>query len=121
MQGIGQKLCLSHADEYNLRSGIIKELHPAMVVTYSGSAQVFERHLFIVEAGVGLGGKNVEQASACSSENLVSNAKSPANCFAKYKNIVGLDDVNGVKDSFCLSIFLGGIRNVKNLNFSIRI
>ncbi|ESW22398.1 hypothetical protein PHAVU_005G150500 [Phaseolus vulgaris] len=53
--------CLSPAGEYNLRLGIIKELHPDMVATYSGSAQVFEGHPFIVEAGVSVGGKNVKQ------------------------------------------------------------
>ncbi|KAL6505332.1 DNA topoisomerase 6 subunit B [Orobanche gracilis] len=53
--------CLSPAGEYNLRLGIIKELHPDMVATYSGSAQVFECHPFIVEAGLSLGGKDVKQ------------------------------------------------------------
>ncbi|KAG4113363.1 hypothetical protein ERO13_D13G219100v2 [Gossypium hirsutum] len=53
--------CLSPAGEYNLRLGIIKELHPDMVATYSGSAQVFEGHPFIVEAGVSVGGKDVKQ------------------------------------------------------------
>ncbi|GAV69075.1 HATPase_c domain-containing protein/Topo-VIb_trans domain-containing protein, partial [Cephalotus follicularis] len=53
--------CLSPAGEYNLRLGIIKELHPEMVATYSGSAQVFEGHPFIVEAGVSVGGKDVKQ------------------------------------------------------------
>ncbi|XP_031261680.1 DNA topoisomerase 6 subunit B [Pistacia vera] len=53
--------CLSPAGEYNLRLGIIKELNPDMVATYSGSAQVFEGHPFIVEAGVSLGGKDVKQ------------------------------------------------------------
>ncbi|CAN1263593.1 DNA topoisomerase 6 subunit B [Linum perenne] len=53
--------CLSPAGEYNLRLGIIKELHPDMVATYSGSAQVFEGHPFIVEAGVSIGGKDVKQ------------------------------------------------------------
>ncbi|KZV52333.1 DNA topoisomerase 6 subunit B, partial [Dorcoceras hygrometricum] len=53
--------CLSPAGEYNLRLGIVKELHPEMVATYSGSAQVFEGHPFIVEAGVSLGGKDVKQ------------------------------------------------------------
>ncbi|CAI9096366.1 OLC1v1032492C1 [Oldenlandia corymbosa var. corymbosa] len=52
--------CLSPAGEYNLRLGIIKELHPDMVATYSGSAQVFEGHPFIVEAGVSIGGKDVK-------------------------------------------------------------
>ncbi|KAI3984321.1 hypothetical protein MKX01_011275 [Papaver californicum] len=53
--------CLSPAGEYNLRLGIIKELHPDLVATYSGSPQVFEGHPFIVEAGVSLGGKDVKQ------------------------------------------------------------
>ncbi|KAF9597877.1 hypothetical protein IFM89_021962 [Coptis chinensis] len=56
-----QQICLSPAGEYNLRLGIVKELHPDMVATYSGSAQVFEGHPFIVEAGVSLGGKDVKQ------------------------------------------------------------
>lgn len=53
--------CLSPAGEYNLRLGIIKELHPDMVATYSGSAQVFEGHPFLIEAGVSVGGKDVKQ------------------------------------------------------------
>ncbi|KAG7948009.1 hypothetical protein I3843_14G124200 [Carya illinoinensis] len=54
--------CLSPAGEYNLRLGIIKELQPDMVATYSGRfAQVFEGHPFIVEAGVSVGGKDVKQ------------------------------------------------------------
>ncbi|KAK1259723.1 DNA topoisomerase 6 subunit B [Acorus gramineus] len=52
--------CLSPAGEYNLRLGIIKELHPDLVATYAGSAQVFEGHPFIVEAGISLGGKDVK-------------------------------------------------------------
>ncbi|KAJ8574062.1 hypothetical protein K7X08_010573 [Anisodus acutangulus] len=52
---------LSPAGEYNLRLGIIKELHPDMVATFSGSAQVFEGHPFMVEAGVSVGGKDVKQ------------------------------------------------------------
>ncbi|KAG9156216.1 hypothetical protein Leryth_021623 [Lithospermum erythrorhizon] len=52
--------CLSPAGEYNLRLGIIKELHPDMVATYSGSPQVFEGHPFLVEAGVSIGGKDVK-------------------------------------------------------------
>ncbi|CAA6675079.1 unnamed protein product [Spirodela intermedia] len=47
--------------EYNLRLGIIKELHPDMVATYASSPQVFEGHPFIVEAGISLGGKDVKQ------------------------------------------------------------
>ncbi|CAM6127753.1 unnamed protein product [Calypogeia fissa] len=52
--------CLSPAGEYNLRLGIMKELHPDMVATYQGSTQVFEGHPFLVEAGVSLGGKDVK-------------------------------------------------------------
>ncbi|KAG0600570.1 hypothetical protein M758_11G044100 [Ceratodon purpureus] len=52
--------CLSPAGEYNLRLGIMKELSPDLVATYEGSAQVFEGHPFIVEAGVSLGGKDVK-------------------------------------------------------------
>ncbi|CAD6225524.1 unnamed protein product [Miscanthus lutarioriparius] len=53
--------CLSPAGEYNLRLGIIKELHPDMVATHASSAQVFEGHPFIVEAGISIGGKDVKQ------------------------------------------------------------
>ncbi|KAH7436658.1 hypothetical protein KP509_05G029900 [Ceratopteris richardii] len=52
--------CLSPAGEYNLRLGIIKELHPDMVATHEGSPQVFEGHPFIVEAGVSIGGRDVK-------------------------------------------------------------
>lgn len=52
--------CLSPAGEYNLRLGIMKELHPDMVATFQGSPQVFEGHPFIVEAGVSLGGRDVK-------------------------------------------------------------
>uniref|UniRef100_A0A804QA58 DNA topoisomerase 6 subunit B n=1 Tax=Zea mays TaxID=4577 RepID=A0A804QA58_MAIZE len=53
--------CLSPAGEYNLRLGIIKELHPDMVATHASSPQVFEGHPFIVEAGISIGGKDVKQ------------------------------------------------------------
>lgn len=52
--------CLSPAGEYNLRLGIIKELHPDMVATHASSPQVFEGHPFIVEAGISLGGRDVK-------------------------------------------------------------
>ncbi|GAQ84737.1 topoisomerase [Klebsormidium nitens] len=52
--------CLSPAGEYNMRLGIMKDLHPDMVATYQGSTQVFEGHPFIVEAGLSLGGKDVK-------------------------------------------------------------
>uniref|UniRef100_A0A6T6KKQ5 DNA topoisomerase VI subunit B transducer domain-containing protein n=1 Tax=Rhodosorus marinus TaxID=101924 RepID=A0A6T6KKQ5_9RHOD len=51
--------CLSPAGEYNLRLGIMKELRPDMVATHAESADAFEGHPFIVEAGVSLGGDNV--------------------------------------------------------------
>ncbi|PNT64279.1 hypothetical protein BRADI_4g27057v3 [Brachypodium distachyon] len=57
--------CLSPAGEYNLRLGIIKELHPDLVATHASSPQVFEGHPFIVEAGVSIGGKDVKQEKPC--------------------------------------------------------
>ncbi|KAK9941287.1 hypothetical protein M0R45_017898 [Rubus argutus] len=62
--------CLSPAGEYNLRLGIIKELHPELVATYSGSAQVFEGHPFIVEAGVSVGGKECQTSRCFSGLNI---------------------------------------------------
>ncbi|CAM8964552.1 unnamed protein product [Rhodiola kirilowii] len=58
---IGKSYAERLIGEYNLRLGIIKELHPDLVATYSGSAQVFEGHPFIVETGVSVGGKDVKQ------------------------------------------------------------
>eukprot|EP00850_Spirogloea_muscicola_P004555 SM000019S05099 [mRNA] locus=s19:960297:966539:- [translate_table: standard] len=52
--------CLSPAGEYNLRLGIMKELHPEMVATYQSSVHVFEGHPFIVEGGISLGGRDVK-------------------------------------------------------------
>ena len=40
--------CLSPAGEYNLRLGIIKELNPDMIATYTEKCRVFEGHPFIV-------------------------------------------------------------------------
>ena len=51
---------LSPAGEYNLRLGVMKELHPDMVATYGGSIGVSEGHAFVVEAAVSMGGKNVK-------------------------------------------------------------
>jgi DNA topoisomerase VI subunit B len=48
--------CLSPAGEYNLRLGILKELKPDVVATYSESVSVHNGHPFIVEAAVSLGG-----------------------------------------------------------------
>eukprot|EP00752_Nemacystus_decipiens_P009889 g8822.t1 len=53
--------CLSPAGEYNLRLGIMKEMQPLYVATYSEKAAVLEGHPFIVEAGVSLGGAEVKE------------------------------------------------------------
>ncbi|CAM9687130.1 unnamed protein product, partial [Pylaiella littoralis] len=53
--------CLSPAGEYNLRLGIIKEMQPLYVATYSEKPAVLEGHPFIVEAGVSLGGAEVKE------------------------------------------------------------
>ncbi len=52
--------CLSPAGEYNLRLGIIKEVKPDMVATFSSDPHVFEGHAFVLEAGVALGGRNLK-------------------------------------------------------------
>ena len=49
--------CLSPAGEYNLRLGIIKELRPEMVATFTDDPGVSEGHPFVVEAAVSLGGR----------------------------------------------------------------
>ena len=51
--------CLSPAGEYNLRLGIMKELDPDMIATFTEKCRVFEGHPFVVEAAVSLGGKSV--------------------------------------------------------------
>ncbi|CAM9561747.1 unnamed protein product [Sphacelaria rigidula] len=51
--------CLSPAGEYNLRLGIMKEMEPQYVATFSEKPAVLEGHPFIVEAGVSLGGTEV--------------------------------------------------------------
>eukprot|EP00904_Undaria_pinnatifida_P002598 jgi/Undpi1/12339/HiC_scaffold_5.g02015.m1 len=53
--------CLSPAGEYNLRLGIIKEMQPNYVATFSEKPQVLEGHPFVVEAGVSLGGAEVKE------------------------------------------------------------
>lgn len=47
---------LSSAGEYNLRLGVIKELHPDLIATHQGEVGVFEGHAFIIEAAISLGG-----------------------------------------------------------------
>eukprot|EP00877_Chromochloris_zofingiensis_P003200 jgi/Chrzof1/12881/Cz07g10220.t1 len=51
---------LSPAGEYNLRLGVIKELHPDLIATYQGDVRVFEGHAFIVEAAVSVGGRDMK-------------------------------------------------------------
>jgi DNA topoisomerase VI B subunit len=53
--------CLSPAGEYNMRLGVIKELHPTMIATHTEKAGAHEGHPFIVEAAVSLGGKTVRE------------------------------------------------------------
>jgi hypothetical protein len=50
--------CLSPVGEYNLRLGIMKEMHPDMVATHTEPPNVYEGHPFIVQASVSLGGQN---------------------------------------------------------------
>ena len=52
--------CLSPAGEYNLRLGVVKELHPELVATYAGQPSAFDGHPFLVEAAVSLGGRDVK-------------------------------------------------------------
>ena len=52
--------CLSPAGEYNLRLGVMKEMRPELVATYSGPPCACHGHPFKVEAAVSLGGKDVK-------------------------------------------------------------
>ncbi|CAK0734996.1 hypothetical protein CVIRNUC_000513 [Coccomyxa viridis] len=51
---------LSPAGEYNLRLGILKELHPEIIATHQGDAKVLEGHAFVVEAAVSRGGRDLK-------------------------------------------------------------
>ncbi|KAG2493640.1 hypothetical protein HYH03_008157 [Edaphochlamys debaryana] len=51
---------LSPAGEYNLRLGVMKEVHPDLIATHQGDVKVFEGHAFIVEAAVSVGGRDVK-------------------------------------------------------------
>lgn len=53
--------CLSPAGEYNMRLGVLKELKPRIVATYSDKAGSHEGHPFIVEAAVSVGGQNTKE------------------------------------------------------------
>lgn len=54
-------VCLSPAGEYNMRLGVLKELKPKMVATFSDKAGAHEGHPFLVEAAVSLGGTQVRE------------------------------------------------------------
>mmetsp|Transcript_14145 Transcript_14145/g.21163 ORF Transcript_14145/g.21163 Transcript_14145/m.21163 type:complete len:411 (+) Transcript_14145:1065-2297(+) len=53
--------CLSPAGEYNMRLGVLKELKPKLVATFTDKPGVNEGHPFLVEAAVSLGGVNVKE------------------------------------------------------------
>lgn len=53
--------CLSPAGEYNLRLGVLKELKPRLVATFTDKPGVHEGHAFLVEAAVSLGGSNIRE------------------------------------------------------------
>jgi len=53
--------CLSPAGEYNLRLGVIKELEPSMVATYSEKPGAHEGHPFLIEAAISIGGRKVRE------------------------------------------------------------
>jgi DNA topoisomerase VI B subunit len=56
---------LSPAGEYNIRLGIIKELAPDMIATFSEQPAVYEGHPFLVEGAVCLGGKFGKAGVTC--------------------------------------------------------
>jgi DNA topoisomerase VI subunit B len=51
--------CLSPAGEYNMRLGVLKELRPKLVATYTEKPGSCEGHPFLVEAAVSIGGTQV--------------------------------------------------------------
>lgn len=52
---------LSPAGEYNIRLGILKELHPELVATYTDKPGSHEGHAFIIEAAISLGGRSMRE------------------------------------------------------------
>lgn len=54
-------VCLSPAGEYNMRLGVLKELKPKMVATFSDKPGAHEGHPFLVEAAISLGGTQVRE------------------------------------------------------------
>lgn len=53
--------CLSPAGEYNMRLGVLKELLPTMVATFTDKSGVYEGQPFLVEAAISLGGRSVRE------------------------------------------------------------
>ena len=53
--------CLSPAGEYNIRLGVLKEMKPRLVATYTDKAGSQEGHPFIVEAAVSVGGPHLRE------------------------------------------------------------
>ena len=49
--------CLSPAGEYNLRLGVLKELQPRLIATFTDKPSSHEGHPFLVEAAVSIGGR----------------------------------------------------------------
>ena len=53
--------CLSPAGEYNMRLGILKELQPKLVATFTDKPGSHEGHPFIIEAAVSIGGPQLRE------------------------------------------------------------
>lgn len=47
--------------EYNLRLGVIKEIQPKLVTTYTDKPGVHDGHPFLVEAAISIGGNYVKE------------------------------------------------------------
>jgi DNA topoisomerase-6 subunit B len=47
--------------EYNMRLGVLKELQPKLIATYTDKAGVHEGHPFLVEAAISIGGRAVRE------------------------------------------------------------
>ena len=52
---------LSPAGEYNLRLGVVKELRPELIATYSDDSTSLDGHALHVEAAVSLGGRGADK------------------------------------------------------------
>ena len=52
---------LSPAGEYNIRLGVLKELQPKLVATFTDKPGAHEGHAFLVEAAVSVGGSRMRE------------------------------------------------------------